>query len=303
MKADSAEAGPASGKRGAAGPDAAADKAGEADEQFADGGGTADADSAKTYVIRTASLSVEVGSATKALATARSVALAAGGEIEDETTERIDDTRVASQIVLRVPEAEYDSVLRELTGTGKLLRRTANAKDVTEQVVDTKSRIATQRASVNRVRDLMDQAEDITDVVALEGQLNTRQAELESLLAKQASLADRTTMATVTLELSERTEEKDEGNDDPGFLDALGGGWDAFVSMLRWTVVVLAAILPFAVALAVLYVLWRLVLGGRLPARGARPVPAPVPEPAPEPAPAAAPVTAPAQPPAPAKED
>ncbi|MFD4119625.1 DUF4349 domain-containing protein [Streptomyces niveus] len=283
MKADSA-AKPATGQEGAG---AAADEG--KGEQLAEGDKKAepDADAAKTHVIRTATLSVEVKSVTKALAEARSVALDAGGVIEDETTERVDDSYITSHVVLRVPEAEYDSVLTELAGTGKLLSRTANAKDVTEQVVDVNSRIATQRASVNRVRKLMDQAQDITDVVALESQLNTRQAELESLLAKQASLADRTTMATVTLDLSERAkEEKADEDDGPGFLDALGGGWDAFVSVLRWIVVVLAAILPFVVALAVLFVLWR-VFGVRLTALRARrtPVVEPAAAPAPSPSP------------------
>lgn len=287
MKQDSA-AERATGDQGAAAPEAAADEAGEGradSDEKAGGGEKTEADAAKTQVIRTASLSVEVESVPKALAKARSAALGAGGVIEDETTERVDDSRVASNVVLRVPEAEYDSVLAELAGTGKLLSRTANAKDVTEQVVDVNSRIATQRASVNRVRKLMDQARDITDVVALESQLNTRQAELESLLAKQASLADRTAMATITLDLSQETkEDKGEGDDDPGFLDALGGGWDAFVSVLRWIVVVLAAILPFVVALAVLFLLWRL-FGVRLPGlRGRTPGREPANAPAPAPA-------------------
>ncbi|WP_329148746.1 DUF4349 domain-containing protein [Streptomyces niveus] len=278
MKADSA-AKPATGQQGAG----AADEG--RGEQLAKDGKKAEAEAAKTHVIRTATLSVEVKSVTKALAEARSVALDAGGVIEDETTERVDDSYTTSHVVLRVPEAEYDSVLTELAGTGKLLSRTANAKDVTEQVVDVNSRIATQRASVNRVRKLMDQAQDITDVVALESQLNTRQAELESLLAKQASLADRTTMATVTLDLSEwAKEEKADEDDGPGFLDALGGGWDAFVSVLRWIVVVLAAILPFVVALAVLFVLWR-VFGVRLTALRARRTPVVEPAAAPAPSP------------------
>lgn len=278
MKADSA-AKPATGQHGAG----AADEG--RGEQLAKDGKKAEAEAAKTHVIRTATLSVEVKSVTKALAEARSVAVDAGGVIEDETTERVDDSYTTSHVVLRVPEAEYDSVLTELAGTGKLLSRTANAKDVTEQVVDVNSRIATQRASVNRVRKLMDQAQDITDVVALESQLNTRQAELESLLAKQASLADRTTMATVTLDLSEwAKEEKADEDDGPGFLDALGGGWDAFVSVLRWIVVVLAAILPFVVALAVLFVLWR-VFGVRLTALRARRTPAVEPAAAPAPSP------------------
>ncbi|MFJ9679293.1 DUF4349 domain-containing protein [Streptomyces sp. NPDC101194] len=211
------------------------------------------------HVIRTASLSVEVKSVPKAAATARSVAEGAGGLVAGEETERVDDTREMSHIVLRVPQGEYDAVLRDLAGAGKLLSRTSSAKDVTDQVVDVESRIATQRASVARVRKLMDRAEKLTDVVALEGELSSRQASLESLLARQASLKDRTTLATITLDLSEPEATTKGGDDDPGFLDALGGGWHAFVTMLRWLAMAVGAAAPFLAAVAVLLLLWRLL--------------------------------------------
>lgn len=231
---------------------------------------------AKSHVIRTATLAVEVESATKALATARTAAENAGGIVGNETTERLDDSHVYSRVVLRVPQEEYDGVLKELAGTGKLLNRKADAKDVTEQVVDVESRIKSQRTSVARVRDMMDRATRISDVVMLEGELNTRQTELEALLAQQASLKDRTAMATITLELSEPdTGEAAAEDDDPGFLDALGGGWDAFVTTLKWVAMALGAVAPFAATLALLYVLWRL-LRGRLPQRRTA-VPAPAP--------------------------
>ncbi|MFE4213542.1 DUF4349 domain-containing protein [Streptomyces sp. NPDC056844] len=240
------------------------------------------------HVIRTATLAIEVRSVPKAVAAARSTAEDAGGLVADETTERVDDTHEVSRLVLRVPQARYDEVLRGLTGSGKLLSRTSNAKDVTGQVVDVESRIATQRASVTRVRDLMDKAEKLTDVVTLEGELSSRQADLESLLAQQASLKDRTTLATVTLELSEPEGGGDgSGEEGTGFLDALRGGWDAFVTMLRWIAVALGATAPFLAAAALLVLLWRL-LRGRLPRRRTTPskrVPE-APE-APEPPPAA----------------
>ncbi|MGW1814720.1 DUF4349 domain-containing protein [Streptomyces sp. NPDC002125] len=219
------------------------------------------------HVIRTATLTVEVKSVPKAVAAARAAAEGAGGLVADETTERLDDTHEVSTLVLRVPQASYDEVLRGLAGSGKLLSRTSNAKDVTGEVVDVDSRIATQRASVTRVRDLMDKAGKLTDVVALEGELSSRQADLESLLAQQASLKDRTSLATITLDLSEPYEEDEDASDeDPGFLDALAGGWDAFVTTLRWIAVAVGAAAPFLAALAVLVVLWRL-LRGRLPRR------------------------------------
>ncbi|MFJ5191300.1 DUF4349 domain-containing protein [Streptomyces sp. NPDC088394] len=228
-----------------------------------------------THVIRTAALSVEVRNVPKAAAVARSAAEGSGGLVADEKTERVDDTHDMSRLVLRVPQGEYEAVLKRLAGTGKLLSRTSSAKDVTDQVVDVESRIATQRASVARVRKLMDQAEKLSDVVTLEGELSSRQASLESLLAQQASLKDRTTLATITLDLSEpETAAKDGDDDGPGFLDALGGGWHAFVTALLWLAMAVGAAAPFLAAAAVLLLLWRL-LRRRLPGRRAPRTPGP----------------------------
>ncbi|MBT2440010.1 DUF4349 domain-containing protein [Streptomyces sp. ISL-36] len=263
-----------------------------------------DADKGKSaapqqHVIRTAELFVEVEDASKALATARRVTAGAGGQVSNESTERVDDTHVTSRIVLRVPQERYESVLGELSGTGKLLSRTADAKDVTEQVVDVESRIATQRASVARVRALMDRATKLSDVVTLEGELSRRQADLESLLAQQASLKDRTSLSTITLELTEKEKEKAAGKDDrPGLLDALAGGWDALVTALAWVAIVLAAVAPWLAVAVVLYVVWRRLLRPRLRRRAAAaPNAAPTPDtgtgtaasPAPVPAPASGP--------------
>ncbi|MFK0133195.1 DUF4349 domain-containing protein [Streptomyces rubiginosohelvolus] len=214
-----------------------------------------------THVIRTATLSVEVKSVPKAVAAARGAAEGAGGLVASENTERLDDTYETSHLVLRVPQERFQEVLRELAGSGKLLSRTSNAKDVTDQVVDVESRISTQRASVARVRELMDQAEKISDVVALEGELSSRQSDLESLLAQQASLKDRTSLATITLDLTPPDAPGDDGSkdEDPGFLDALGGGWDAFVTMLRWIAVAFGAAFPFLLTAALAVVVWRVL--------------------------------------------
>lgn len=238
---------------------------------------------AGTHVIRTTELSVEVRSAPKAAAAARSTVEASGGLVATETTERIDDEHETSHLVLRVPQDSYQEVLRELTGSGKLLSRSSNAKDVTDQVVDVESRIATQRASVTRVRELMDKAEKLTDVVTLEGELSSRQADLESLLAQQASLKDRTSLATITLDLTEPDAPRKDGkDDDPGFLDALGGGWDAFVTMFRWIAVAIGAAAPFLATAALVLVVWR-VLRARRAARTAVAAPRPEPESTPAP--------------------
>ncbi|MEU6355088.1 DUF4349 domain-containing protein [Streptomyces sp. NPDC047072] len=237
------------------------------------------------HIIRTASLTVQVKDVPKALDAARTTTETAGGFVGKETTSRDEEGHEQTEVVLRVPVEKYDEVLAALEGSGKLLERTANAQDVTDQVVDVESRIATQRASVARIRELMDKATKLSDVVTLEGELSTRQADLESLLARQASLKDRTTLATITLSLSETPVQAAE-DEDPGVVDALAGGWDAFVTMLRWVVVALAAVLPFLAGLALIVLVWVKVVRPRLPRRPATVStalgPLPVARPAPE---------------------
>lgn len=221
------------------------------------------------HIIRTASLTVQVKDVPKALDAARTTTENAGGYVGNETTTSNEEGNEETEVVLRVPVDKYDEVLADLEGTGKLLERTAKAQDVTDQVVDVESRITSQRASVTRIRELMDQATRLSDVVTLEGELSSRQAELESLLARQASLKDRTTLATITLSLLEPPVEEATEDDDPGIVDALAGGWDAFVTMLRWIVVALAAVLPFAAVAALIVLVWLRIVRSRLPRRPA----------------------------------
>lgn len=214
-------------------------------------------------IIRTASLTVQVEDVPKALDEARTTTENAGGYIGDETTTRDEDGAERTRVVLRVPVQRYDDVLADLQGAGKLLARTAKAQDVTDQVVDVDSRIKSQRASVVRVRELMDRATRLSDVVTLEGELSTREADLEALLAQQASLKDRTSLATVTLSLQEKPAEEAAEDDDPGFVDALTGGWDAFMTMLRWIAVAFGAMLPFLAVAALLVAAWLRLLRPR----------------------------------------
>ncbi|MFE9045069.1 DUF4349 domain-containing protein [Streptomyces sp. NPDC007818] len=294
-------AGCAGGASDATGAKAAAPAAGEAADEAArqegttggSGGsagakGDAKGEAAKApaaqHVIRTASLSVEVERVAETADRVRAVAASAGGRVESETTERVEDRYDHSTMVLRVPQERYDHVLSELAGTGTLLARKAEAQDVTDQVVDVESRIATQRASVARVRALMDRAERLADVVTLEGELSRRQADLEALLAQQASLKDRTSLATITLSLTEKERPVvgDERTDDsrPGLGESLSGGWGALTAVVAWVLVVLAALAPWlAVALGG-YAVWRWAVRPRLRARAAVAGPRPDAEPA-----------------------
>ncbi|MEU7383320.1 MULTISPECIES: DUF4349 domain-containing protein [unclassified Streptomyces] len=267
-----ADSAAAADQRGA--PDSAGDGSGRGGGPASGARATVPPRITANNIIRTASLTVQVKDVPKALDTARTTTENAGGYVGDESTSRDEDGHERTRVVLRVPVDRYDEVLGGLEGTGKLIERTAKAQDVTAQVVDVDSRVKSQRASVARVRELMDQATRLSDVVSLEGELSRRESDLEALLAQQASLKDRTSLATITLSLSRNpAPEPVAAEDEPGFVDALAGGWHVFVTVLRWIALAVGALLPFAAAAAVVAALWLRVVRPRLPRRPAADAP------------------------------
>jgi hypothetical protein len=218
-----------------------------------------------TYLVRTATLAIRTPHVQDQLAKARQYVTAAGGYSGDETTTVDSRGHTSSTVQLRVPPERYDALLARLAGLGRLLDRKVDVQDVTGQVVDVQSRIKSQRASVGRVRALMDKATDLDDVVSLEGELSTRESALEALEAQQASLAARTDLATVTLRLSEppaATRAAAPRHHD-GFWATVGhafaDGWHGFTLAVRGLLVALAVTLPFLALAALAFTGYRFI--------------------------------------------
>ncbi|PSL03750.1 uncharacterized protein DUF4349 [Haloactinopolyspora alba] len=236
----------AAGGSGEAAPEAAAP-----DEQAAssdDSGGVIDQaamSAAQRHVIHTVDLSIRADDVPAAAQRAADIATGAGGLVADER--RTGDEHAT--LTLRVPADDLDAALERLTELGEVTHRTRSAEDVTQEVVDTESRVTSQRASIERLRTLLDEAGDLSDVIAVERELSKREADLDALLTRQEQLAQQTSLATVTVELHAPSAQSP-GDDDRGFLAGLGGGWDAFVSAGAFALTALGAVLPFAVLAA-----------------------------------------------------
>ena len=124
-------------------------------------------------------------------------------------------------------------------------------EDVTTEMADTSSRVRSQQRSVDRLRALLDEADTIGEVVQVESELAQREADLESLQAQLARLKDVTDLATIDVALIARdAPAPPQDDDDLGFLSGLRGGWDAFAGVVLVALTVLGALLPFAIALA-----------------------------------------------------
>ncbi len=283
---DSAGGAAQSDSAGAGDERAPADSAPEA-QKAADGttsSGSVSAAQLDRKLTRRADMSIVVASVPKAASDIRSIATAAKGLVVSEQLSAPlpparDDVAEPSHaqefstMTISVPASALDATLDRLAALGTVDSRATSTDDVTSTYVDTASRIKTMRASVDRVRALMSRADKIGDIVTLESELSRREADLESLEQRLATLDDAVAMSPIEIRLTTEGAPVDEPP--TGFLGGLAAGWDAFTASVAFLLTALGAVLPFAVVFALVGVpLWLRLRRRRVTAPPAAPPPA-----------------------------
>jgi hypothetical protein len=105
-------------------------------------------------------------------------------------------------VTLRVPVADFERVVDEVGRLGTVRSSTAQGEDVTGQVTDTAARLKTLGATREQLRTLLARAKDVGEVLAVQERLTEVQTQIEQLQAKQKSLADTTSYATVSVSVA-----------------------------------------------------------------------------------------------------
>ena len=201
-----------------------------------------------------------------------------GGQVAESQTETDTDGEVThSRMVLRIPVDSFDEAMDELEQVADLRSSDQQADVVTAEYADLQARVRAQEASLRRVELLFSRAQSIRDIVAIEAQLTSRQADLDSLKGQLRVLDDQTALSTITVHLARTFTEEPVEEEEAGFLSGLGAGWDAMKELGTGVATVSGALLPFVVLAALLG--WPLALVvRRLRGRPAAPAPAPAAE-------------------------
>jgi hypothetical protein len=222
-------------------------------------------DTVQRELVRTAQISVEVKDPT---ASSRQVRTAAAGVNGFVTEERSSDT--GGLLVLRVPADALDRVIDDIATVGRVVGRSSQVLDATEEVVDLDARVTSQQAGVARVRALLAEAVSIGDVVAIESELARREADLDSLTSRLEALRDRVALSTLTVDLRSPGAPPVGDRPPPGFRDGLVAGWHGLRAAGTAAAAVIGFLLPFLPVVAMLGgIIWlarRVVRARRVPA-------------------------------------
>jgi Domain of unknown function (DUF4349) len=207
-------------------------------------------------IIYTAQLTVRAANVSSAAARAAQITDGAGGYVSNETTSADPDhpAQAIATVQLKIPVASYPAILGQLAGgLGTQLSLQEQAQDVTQQVADVNSQVASDQAAIVQLRALLSHAGSVGDLLDVQNQINNQESALEAMQAQQRALGHETSYATVTLTIlgpkakpvPHRTKAP------PSLAGGLGAGWHALKVSLSWTLAFLGAIAPFAAIAAI----------------------------------------------------
>lgn len=123
----------------------------------------------------------------------RAAAASVGGYISAS-----DGSGDTQSITMRIPVSQYDAARQRLGELGRL-DGSESTQDVTGQLADLDGRLQTMKDGVTRVRQLLTKATKISDVIAIESELSSREATLESTTRQRAAMADQVALSTITI--------------------------------------------------------------------------------------------------------
>jgi hypothetical protein len=171
-----------------------------------------------------------------------------GGRVDDQSATAPDTPGGdggSSVTTVRVPPDRVGAFVDDLSEVGTVAGSDITRSDASAEVADVASRVANARASVVRVRALLDRATKLGDIVMLESEMSKRQSDLEALEARQRVLADQTSLATLTVAIVAQDAVVTSDEPETGFLAGLRSGWAAFTAAAVATMTVLGALTPF----------------------------------------------------------
>jgi hypothetical protein len=195
-------------------------------------------------VIRTAELGLVIprDSFDERFADAVDIASANGGFVSTSTSRER-----AGSITMRVPSATFAEALGSLRELGDVHVQSVHGKDVTASYIDLHSRLRIARARRDVLLGLMSEANSIEQTIRVQNALDETQLRIEEFQGNLRLLDDRTSLATIALDLREQGVEPQAEVEKPSIPRALERSAAGFVGVIAGVVIGLGYLIPVLV--------------------------------------------------------
>ena len=228
-------------------------------------------------MIYTARMEVETTGFDAADADLRTLVEVLGGYFEQAAVHNYASGYRSGDYTVRVPADQFQPFLDRVGTLCHVTYQEQTSENVSEAYYDAESRLATQRTKLERLQNLLAQAENMEDIITIESALSDTELEIERLtgtLRQYDSLVD---YATVYISLQEVYQlsnvEEPATTFGSRMSTAFASGWRGFVSALEGLAVALAygwvwLLLLVVIGVVVGRILWKRKHQGQRPGAG-----------------------------------
>lgn len=170
---------------------------------------------------------------------------------------------------IRIPKKDALSFKTELNGIGNMISESTRKEDVTKQYRDTESRLKVLTTQEERILALLEEADNIQDIIALEERLSYIIYEKEHLQASLMNLDDKVEFSTIYIDIQEVERLRSTEDIDTSFgtkiKNAIENSIYGFVTGLENMVIWMILAAPFLILLAlILFLAYRIIKRRRI---------------------------------------
>ncbi|MBQ9198098.1 MAG: DUF4349 domain-containing protein [Clostridia bacterium] len=230
-----------------------------AEEEAADG----------SKIIRNVNLTVRTQEYEKDYEAIRQLVAEAGGRIESLSMSG-DGTAYSlrrANFTLRIPSNVLDDFVNGARKVGSVSAYSESSEDVSASYYDTQTRLETQRAKLQRLTELMEKAEDVSDLIEIEGAISDAQYWIDYYTGQLKSYDSRVNDSYVYLTLREISSASAADNKEltlgERIVNAVKASLETAGEVLLSLVIFLIAALPWLLALAAVILVIRVIVRRR----------------------------------------
>ena len=205
-------------------------------------------------VIYNAHVSLETGDMQGTTERIRGLAESYGGYVAGSSRSTY-DMQSRAEIAIRVPKDRFHAALKQIESYGKIIDEGTTSEDITQQYIDLKARLSNLQKQEERLREILDMAKTVDEILRVESELGRVRGEIESLQGQINYLEGNAEMSLISVTLAEPAPPFTPPGMDWGetFEMAILG----LFTVLRGMIILVVSLVPVAVVGVPTYYLYR----------------------------------------------
>jgi hypothetical protein len=205
-------------------------------------------------VIYNAQLSLEANDIQGTLQKVRALAEGYGGYVASSSRSTY-GAQARADIAIRVPKDKFQPAIQQIEAYGKVLNEGTTSEDITQQYIDLKARLSNMQKQEERLREILDMATTVDEILRVESELGRVRGEIDSLQGQINYLEGNVEMSLISVTLTEPAPPFTPPGMDWG--ETLEIAISGLFTVVRGMVILVVSLVPVAIVCVPIYYLYK----------------------------------------------